>query len=151
MFAVREKIVLEWLKKTYDVPGIWLVRACVGLIFLSEGIQKFLFAETLGSGRFEKIGLPLPHILGPFVGGVEIICGTLLTIGLLTKLSSIPLLIVISTAIATTKVAMFADKGFWGTLHDSRTDFAMLMCLIFLLIAGGGRRSVDALFLKRRM
>ena len=142
---------ISWSKKTYDLPGIWLVRACVGLIFLSEGIQKFLFAETLGSGRFEKIGLPVPHILGPFVGGVEIVCGVLLTVGFLTRLSSIPLLIVISTAIATTKVAMFAEKGFWGTLHDSRTDFAMLMCLIFLLIAGGGRRSIDAFLSNRRM
>lgn len=70
-----------------------LIRLMVGAVFLSEGIQKFLFAEKLGSGRFAKIGLPNPEFLGPFVGTFETTCGFLILIGLLTRLAAIPLLI----------------------------------------------------------
>ncbi len=42
----------------------------VGGVFLAEGIQKFLFAEALGVGRFIKIGIPAPEIMPPFVGVV---------------------------------------------------------------------------------
>lgn len=55
--------------------GILLVRILVGWVFLSEGIQKFLFPSTLGSGRFAKIGILWPQYSGPFVGVVEIVSG----------------------------------------------------------------------------
>jgi hypothetical protein len=61
-----------------------LIRLLVGAVFLSEGIQKFLFPATLGVGRFLKIGIPAPQFFAPFVGIVEIVCGILLVIGLLT-------------------------------------------------------------------
>ena len=115
----------------------------VGVVFLSEGIQKFLFSDTLGAGRFEKIGLPSPEFLGSFVGTFEILCGTLILIGLLTRLASIPLIIIMLVAIATTKSEVLANKGFWEMMHGSRTDWAMLLGSIFLLIKGGGYWSMD--------
>lgn len=120
-----------------------LMRLMVGAVFLSEGIQKFLFADKLGSGRFAKIGLPNPDFLGPFVASVEIICGSLVLIGLLTRLASIPLIIIMTVAIATTKVEVLENDGFWEMMHASRTDWAMLLGGIFLLIKGGGRWSFD--------
>lgn len=131
-----------------DVPSparsaIILVRIMVGWVFLSEGIQKFLFPAALGVGRFAKIGIPAPQFFGPFVGVVEIVCGTLLIVGLLTRLASIALLIDISVAIVTTKIPMLAKTGFWATMHEARTDFCMLLGLIFLLIAGAGSFSLD--------
>jgi putative oxidoreductase len=120
-----------------------LIRLMVGAVFLSEGIQKFLFPDKLGSGRFEKIGLPNPEFLGPFVGMFEILCGSLVLIGLLTRLASIPLLIIMLVAIATTKAEVLANDGFWEMMHGSRTDSAMLLGSIFLLIKGGGRWSID--------
>lgn len=120
-----------------------LIRLMAGAVFLSEGIQKFLFADKLGSGRFAKIGLPNPEFLGPFVGAFETTCGFLILIGLLTRLAAIPLLIIMSVAIATTKAQLLADDGFWSMLHDSRTDWSMLLGSIFLLIRGGGKWSVD--------
>src|SRR5271157_5796207 len=84
--------------------AVILIRVLVGWVFVSEGIQKFLFPAQLGVGRFEKIGIPAPHILAPFVGAVEIVCGCLVLIGLLTRLATIPLLCVISVAIVTTKI-----------------------------------------------
>lgn len=122
---------------------ILIIRLMVGLVFLSEGIQKFLFAETLGSGRFAAIGIPSPEILGPVVATVEIVCGSLIILGLFTKLAAIPLLGVILVAIATTKVPQLISKGFWVTAHEGRTDFSMLMGLIFLLLVGGGVLSLD--------
>ncbi|MEX2233322.1 MAG: DoxX family protein [Cyclobacteriaceae bacterium] len=120
-----------------------LIRLMVGAVFLSEGIQKFLFAETLGAGRFKKIGLPNPEFLGPFVGTFEILCGSLVLLGLLTRLASIPLIIIMLVAFATTKAEVLANDGFWEMMHGSRTDWAMLLGGIFLLIKGGGKWSVD--------
>jgi len=128
---------------TDNAPTTLLIRLMVGAVFLSEGIQKFLFADKLGSGRFEKIGLPNPEFLGPFVGSFEIICGSLVLIGLLTRLASIPLIIIMLVAIATTKAEVLANDGFWEMMHGSRTDWAMLLGGIFLLIKGGGRWSLD--------
>jgi putative oxidoreductase len=124
--------------------ALLLIRILVGWVFVSEGIQKFLFPAQLGVGRFEKIGIPSPHILAPFVGTVEIVCGSLLLIGLFTRLAVIPLLGVISVAIATTKIPMIAKSGMWSMLHEARTDFSMLLGLVFLLITGAGSLSLDA-------
>ena len=124
--------------------SVILIRLIVGWVFLSEGIQKFLFPAALGVGRFVKIGIPDPQILAPFVGVVEILCGSLLIIGLLTRLAAIPLLGVITVAIWTTKIPMLGKQGFWAMAHEARTDFCMVFGLIFLLIVGAGRLSLDA-------
>jgi len=120
-----------------------LIRLIVGVVFLSEGIQKFLFPVIRGAGRFEKIGLPSPEFLGSFVGTFEILCGALVLIGLMTRFASIPLIIIMLVAFTTTKLEVLSDKGFWEMLHGSRTDWAMLLGSIFLLINGGGLWSLD--------
>ena len=134
----------EWLLQSKASAAVILIRIMVGWVFLSEGIQKFLFPAALGVGRFEKIGIPAPNFSAPFAGVVEIVCGSLLLVGLLTRLASIPLLINISVAIVTTKIPMLAKSGFWGAMHEARTDFCMVLGLIFLLMVGGGPWSADA-------
>jgi putative oxidoreductase len=124
--------------------AIVLIRILVGWVFLSEGIQKFLFPDALGVGRFTKIGIPWPQVMAPFVGVVEIVCGLLLLLGLLTRLAAIPLLIDICVALYSTKIVTFAKNGLWSTLHEARTDVSMLLGLVFLLIAGGGAWSLDS-------
>ena len=121
-----------------------LIRAAVGLVFLSEGIQKFIFPGELGVGRFVKIGIPLPEVAAPFVGVVEIVGGALVLAGLLTRLAAIPLVIDMIVAIASTKVPILLSHGFWKMAHETRTDLAMLLGAIFLVIAGAGPWSVDA-------
>ncbi|WP_312090410.1 DoxX family protein [Chryseobacterium sp.] len=125
-----------------------LVRLIVGAVFLSEGIQKFLFPDTRGTGRFEKIGLPSPEFLGSIVGTFEILCGVCVLLGLLTRLASTPLIIIMLVAIATTKAEVLANQGFWEMLHGSRTDWSMLLGSIFLLIKGGGYWSLDKQLMK---
>ncbi len=121
-----------------------LIRLMVGWVFLSEGIQKFLFPDALGVGRFIKIGIPAPELMAPFVGVVETVCGSLLILGLVTRLAAIPLFINIGVAIFTTKIPMLARSGFWSMMHEARTDYCMLLGLLFLIIAGGGKMSMDA-------
>ncbi len=121
------------------------VRLIVGGVFLSEGIQKFLLPAALGVGRFAKIGIPWPAFSAPFVGVFEVVCGALLIVGLLTRLAAIPMIIDISVAIATTKLPMLAKDGFWSMAHEARTDYAMLLGSIFILIVGAGPFSIDAL------
>ena len=123
--------------------GILLVRILVGWVFLSEGIQKLLFPAALGAGRFLKIGIPAPQFTGPFVGVVEIVCGTLLIVGLFTILATMPLFIDIVVAIATTKVPMLLKQGFWAAMHEARTDFCMLVGLIAIALLGAGALSLD--------
>jgi putative oxidoreductase len=120
-----------------------LIRLMVGGVFLSEGVQKFLFPEALGVGRFIKIGIPSPQVFAPFVGYVEIICCALLLVGLLTRLAAVPLLIDISVAILTTKIPMLTKSGIWPTLHEARTDYCMWLGLLFILLVGAGPWSVD--------
>ena len=137
------------LKKlmTSDAPaGVWLIRMAIGAVFIPEGIQKFLFPDALGVGRFTKIGLPAPEFLAPFVGGCEIVCGALLFMGLLTRLAAIPLVIDMLVAVATTKVPILLKSGFWVMAHETRTDLAMLLGCLFLLVVGSGRWSLDAHF-----
>jgi putative oxidoreductase len=142
------KVGSAWASRTSK--AVLLIRILVGWVFLSEGIQKFLFPESLGVGRFVKIGIPWPQVMAPFVGVVEIVCGSLLLIGLVTRLATVPLLIDISVALYSTKIVTFAKNGFWGTMHEARTDVSMLFGLVFLLLVGAGAWSLDAWLAERR-
>jgi len=130
---------------TTSAPGaVILVRLLVGGVFLSEGLQKFVYPDALGVGRFVKIGIPAPVFTAPFVGVVEIVCGCLLIAGLLTRAAAIPLIIDMLVAIATTKLPILVRSGFWAMAHEARTDYAMLLGCVFLLRVGAGRVSLDA-------
>ena len=154
---------IERLMETHAPRSVFLIRLVVGGVFLSEGIQKFLYPAENGAGRFARIGIPAPDVMGPFVGVVEIVCGALILIGFLTRLAAIPLIINMLVALLSTKVPILLGHGFWGfslrnvpyyglwgMLHEARTDLAMLFGSIFLLIVGGGLWSLDARFPSRR-
>jgi len=127
------------------LASILLIRFAVGLIFLTQGILKYA-DPNMGVGRFTRIGFPHPYFIAHFVGAFEIVCGVLILLGLWTRAAAVPLLIVIATAIATTKVPELfrAGQGFWYMVSDARTDFAMFCSLLFLISVGGGAWSLDA-------
>ena len=138
--------ILRFLLKPGEGPrSVLLIRIAVGLIFFTQGILKYI-DPNMGLVRFTRIGFSHPSFTAHFVGTFEVLCGFLLLLGLGTRLVSIPLLIVITTAIATTKVPELfrANQGFWYMVSDARTDFAMFCCLVFLISATGGSWSVDA-------
>lgn len=138
---------MKWIPdsivKTNNTSAILFIRLMVGGVFLSEGMQKFLFPELRGAGRFESIGLPSPDILGPLVGGFEIVCGALVLAGFATRFAVVPLLFIMAVAITTTKIPQISEKGIWEALHASRTDFSMVMGSLFLLVKGAGSWSFD--------
>lgn len=128
----------------------------VGAVFLSEGIQKFLYPAARGAGRFESMGFPEPGFFASFVGVFEIICGIAFLTGLLVRPAAIAMIINMTVAIIVTKIPiLFAESfgpfmlrnmntyGFWSMAHEMRTDFAMWLGSLFLLIKGGGRWSAD--------
>ena len=123
--------------------AVILIRILVGWVFISEGIQKFLFPAALWWGRFAKIGIPDPHVMAPLVGVVEIVCGALVILRLWTRFASVPLLVVIGMAIATTKIPMLHHGGVWAMLHEARADFSMVLGLLFLMVVGAGEFAVE--------
>jgi putative oxidoreductase len=126
--------------------SLLLIRIIPGLVFLAEGIQKFLFDDTLGTGRFLKIGFGNPAFWAHFTACFEITCGALLIAGLLTRLAAIPPLIIMAVAFVTTKVPILIEKGIWPMLHEYRTDFAMTLTLIVVIMNGAGSWSLDKVF-----
>src|SRR5450759_1807854 len=134
----------EIVIKTVSDNRAILVRLTVGLIFLTEGIQKYLFPQLLGTGRFLTIGFSNPSFWAYFTGSFEIVCGTLIILGLITRVASVPLIIIMITAFITTKIPILIHKGVWPWAHEYRTDFAMTLLLIYLLIYGSGGMSVDS-------
>jgi len=123
-----------------------LIRILVGSIFISEGIQKFLYPEFRGVGRFIKIGLPVPEFLGYFVASFEVVCGLLVFSGLFARLAAVPLLIIMIVALLTTKLPILLNDGFWEMAHAARTDWSMLIGSIIIIIIGAGKYSIDKYF-----
>src|SRR5437870_8237312 len=151
------------LLATTAPASVILIRIVVGGVFFSEGIQKFLFSNDLGVGRFVKIGIPAPEVMAPFDGVFEIVCGSLIVLGLLTSPAAIPLIIDMCVALISTKLPILLGHGFWrfslsklpsygfwGMAHEARVDFAMLFGAMFLLIVGAGAWSIDAMLASRK-
>lgn len=156
------KALLSRALRTEAPAAVVLLRIAVGWIFLSEGIQKFLFPQALAAGRFAKIGIPWPEVMGPFVGAVELVGGALILLGLFTRIAALALATDMLVAFTSTKIPILLGHGFWGfagpaagksgfwvMAHESRTDLAMLFGALFVLIVGGGRASLDAVISRR--
>jgi uncharacterized membrane protein YphA (DoxX/SURF4 family) len=138
-----------------------VMRLMVGGVFLSEGILKFVYPNQ-GVGRFTKLGIPMPELTATFIGGLEIVGGILLMAGLLTRVIAIPFIVEMVVAILTTKIALYLGTsplplapalpkvGFWAVMHETRSDYAQILTSIFLLVAGPGSWSLDAVLRRRR-
>ncbi len=147
------------LRITHSDAGPWtiLIRLAIGLVvFFPEGIQKLIFPDILGAGRFAKVGIPWPELTGPFVGTVELVCGALIIVGLFTRLAAIPLIVTMLVALVATKLPIllghgfgpfslpdFKRYGFWSAQQEARADLTMLLGCLYLLIVGSGRWSLD--------
>lgn len=138
-----------------------LIRCMVGGVFLWEGILKFVYTNQ-GVGRFTKLAIPAPEFMAHFVAVLEIVGGVLLISGFLTRLIAVPFVIEMVVAILSTKVALYfgtsplplppspPQSGAWAVLHEIRSDYAQIMSVLFLLVAGPGPWSVDAILARVR-
>ena len=137
------------------------LRVMVGGVFLWEGILKFVYANQ-GIGRFTKLGMPLPHFTADFVACLEIVGGLLLLTGLMTRLIAVPFIFEMIVAILSTKISLYLGTsplplpaappkiGMWAVLHEVRSEYAQLLTVVFLMINGPGRWSLDALLNRER-
>lgn len=148
---------MQWLRDPGTTRWAILVRLLLAGVFIPEGIQKLIFPDALGAGRFAKIGIPYPDIMGPFVGWVELICGLMILIGWFSRAAAVPLIVIMIVAIISTKMPILLGQdwlifklreldtyGFWSMAHETRTDWAMLLGAAFILLSGSGRWSIDA-------
>jgi uncharacterized membrane protein YphA (DoxX/SURF4 family) len=159
----RIRALYEWAVRTPTTgpSSILLLRLMAGGVFLSEGILKFVYPNQ-GVGRFTKLGFPWPHFTATFVGGLEIVGGLMLIAGLLTRLTAMPFIVEMVVAILSTKISLYLGTsplplppsppkvGFWAVMHETRSDYAQLLTAAFLMLAGPGRWSLDALLERRR-
>jgi uncharacterized membrane protein YphA (DoxX/SURF4 family) len=160
--TVKIKKALKWLfNPPLDGPSATiLLRLMTGGVSLWEGLLKFVYTNQ-GVGRFTKLGFPFPHATANLVGMLEIVGGILLITGFLTRPIAIPFVIEMLVAILSTKIALYMGTsplplppvppqfGFWAVLHEIRSEYAQLMTTMFLLIAGPGRWSLDALLIRQ--
>lgn len=149
---------INWLlNPPTDGPRATLViRLMAGSVFLWEGVMKFVFANQ-GVGRFTKLGFPYPHLTATADGWFEIIGGLLILGGWLTRPIAVPFIIEMLVAMASTKIPLYLGTsplplppvppqiGLWAVLHEIRSEFAQLSCCAFLMLAGPGPWSIDAL------
>ncbi len=133
---------MEKLFRTNNIPGYLIVRLILGYVFLVAGLQKFIFYDSRGPGRFLDMGFPFPEFTAYFVGFFEVLCALLIIIGLATRLAAIPLIITMAVAIITTKFPLIGE-GFWTFAHALRLDFSMLMVSLFVLFNGADKKSLD--------
>jgi len=155
--------IANWLlHPPVDGPrSILFLRLMAGAVFFWEGVMKFVFPNQ-GVGRFTKLGFPAPHFTATADGWLEIVGGLLLLTGLLTRLIAVPFIIEMIVAMAATKIPLYLGTsplplppvppqiGFWAVLHEIRSEYAQLLTCAFLLVAGPGRWSLDALLARRR-
>jgi putative oxidoreductase len=126
-----------------------------GGVFFWEGLLKFVYVNQ-GVGRFTKLGIPFAHFTAAFVGYLEIFGGLLLLTGLMTRAIAIPFVAEMIVAILSTKIPLYLGTsplplppappqvGFWAVLHEVRSEYAQILTVIFLLINGPGKWSLDA-------
>ena len=155
--------ILEWFcNPPKAAPGATiLVRLMAGSVFFWEGLLKFVYANQ-GVGRFTKLGIPFPDFTASFVGGLEIVGGLLIVLGLGTRIMAVPFLIEMVVAMLSTKIGLYLGTsplplppsppltGFWAVLHEVRSEYAQLLTVSFLLWAGPGPWSLDALVARKR-
>src|SRR5689334_19592962 len=137
-----------------------LLRAMAGGVFFWEGLLKFVYVNQ-GVGRFTKLGIPFPHFTATFIGSLEIIGGALLLTGLMTRLIAIPFVAEMIVAMLSTKISLYLgtsplplppsppQTGFWAVLHEIRSEYAQILTVLFLLINGPGKWSLDAVLLRK--
>jgi len=154
---------MRWLSQPpVDGPeSTVLLRVMAGGVFFWEGILKFVYLNQ-GVGRFTKLGMPFPIFTADFVGGLEIVGGILIMFGLLTRWIAIPFVIEMIVAMLSTKISLYLGTsplplppappkiGVWAVLHEVRSEYAQIMVVLYLLINGPGKWSLDSLLARLR-
>jgi putative oxidoreductase len=128
--------------------AILLVRVSIGVFFAITGANKLFVArntqtmyETLVQAK-----VPFPKQTAYFVAGVEFVGGSLLTVGFLSSLACVALLVDMLVAILTTKLSAM-PKGLsplnWLDDFLYLPEVLYALFFIWLICSGPGKFSVD--------
>jgi putative oxidoreductase len=123
--------------------GPTLARLTVGWIFVVSGWGKLHNLDQV-INYFGELGIPHPELQAPFASGTELVCGTLVLIGLFTRVAGVPLIITMVVAILTAQrdnVHGVADL--FGLI-----EWCYIALLVWLGVAGPGPLSIDALLVR---
>jgi putative oxidoreductase len=128
------------LCKRFDDLAPLLARITVGVVFITSGWGKIHNLEQV-TAFFGELGIPAPAFQALFVSYVELVCGSALLLGLLTRLVAIPLMATMVVAIITAKAEEITGVAdLLGTV-----EFAYVAMLFGLVLTGPGKLSLDAL------
>ena len=128
-----------------DVAAV-LVRVVAGGIFAAHGAQKlFVFGLDGVSGGFASMGIPMAGVAGPAVALVEFFGGIALVLGLLTRLASAGLAVVMLGAM----LLVHWSNGFFAP-NGVEFVLALFAVAVAFALAGPGRFSMDALIARKR-
>jgi putative oxidoreductase len=122
---------LRWLPPT-------VARLTLGWIFFESGWGKLHNLPKV-IDFFTSLGVPSPQIAAPFSASMELVCGTLLLLGLATRLASLPLIVIMAVALWTAKrpdIASLSDLF-------GQEEYLNICLLLWLGAYGGGPISLD--------
>ena len=123
--------------------GPTVARWTVGWIFVISGWGKLHNLEQV-INYFGELGIPHPELQAPFASGTELVCGTLILIGLFTRVASVPLIITMLVAIMTAQKDNVHSVGdLFGLI-----EWCYIALLVWLGVAGPGPLSLDALLVR---
>jgi putative oxidoreductase len=145
MFIVNLLVILpKKLAKYFSEFSPLLARIVVGYVFMLTGYAKLQNLEAI-TENFISWGIPFPHFMTPFVASWECFGGAAILIGLMTRISSAALSIVMIVAIISAKLA---DIDSLETLLGFE-EAAYFVIFSYLAICGAGKISIDYLLEKK--
>jgi putative oxidoreductase len=138
VLVVRERALAAARKASWLPP--LLIRLCLAAVFIPSGWGKLHDLQKV-TDFFTELGIPWPHGNAVVVALSELVCGTLLLVGLASRLAALPLIISMTIAILTAKRA---DIG--GPVDLFAVDELIYAVLaIAIVVLGPGAVSADAL------
>ena len=117
-----------------------LLRIVSGLLFMIHGTSKLLAFPAAGHPPMPPLSFP-----AGISGIIELVCGAMITVGLLTGIAAF----IASGEMAVAYFMAHAKGGFWPI--QNKGELAVLFCFVFLYFAahGAGIWSIDSLLRKR--
>lgn len=106
--------------------GNW-IGFIIGYVFVTSGIMKLVIPEF--KGMFAALGLPFPELTLFLVGIFEVACGMLIAGRIYARYATIPLIVIMITAILLTKVPVLYEDGILKFAFEARLDIVMLVLL----------------------
>ena len=115
-----------------------LARLVVGVVFTTSGWGKVHNLEKV-TAFFTELHIPAPAFQATFVSFVELVGGSLLIVGLGSRLAAIPLIVSMVVAIVTAKADdVHGVADLFGTV-----ELTYVALMVWIVIAGPGRFSLD--------